>query len=204
MTPTRLFRIAAATFSRRVPASWLTALVLGAALLGGAGAARAAEGIEIVQAHLEQAEDGYRLSATYAFELNRGLEDALARGLPLYFTTDVEVGRKRWYWFDEHAISASQTIRISYNVLTRQYHAAIPGQIQQSFNTLEDALLLVRRPTRWLIAGADALKRGKTYTVAVHMALDVGQLPKPFQMHALNSADWHLSSDWKTFEFTPE
>jgi hypothetical protein len=165
---------------------------------------RAAENIEITQAHLESTDSGYRLSANFAFDLNRGLEDAIARGIPLYFTTDVEITRPRWYWFNETASSTSQTIRISYNVLTRQYHAAITGSLQQSFRTLEDALSLVRRPSRWLVAEKGALKAGEVYTVAVRMRLDVAQLPKPFQVNALNNSDWRLASDWKYFNFKAE
>lgn len=108
-------------------------------------AAHAADGIEIVQAHLEPGTDGYRLSATYAFDLTHGLEDALARGIPLYFTTDVEINRPRWYWFDEKTIRASQTARISYNVLTRQYRASIIGSLQQNFSSLDDALTQIGR-----------------------------------------------------------
>lgn len=164
----------------------------------------AAEGIDIAQAHLETADEGYRLSASFSFELNRSLEDALTRGIPLYFTMDIELTRPRWYWFDEKTINASQTIRISYNVLTRQYHAAITGRLQQNFNTLEDALSLVRRPNRWVVAEKGMLKLGETYTVAVRMGLDVAQLPKPFQVNALNNSDWRFSSDWKRFNFKAE
>jgi hypothetical protein len=163
-----------------------------------------AEGIEVVQAHLEKNSEGYRLSSEFEFDLNRGLEDAISRGIPLYFTTEVDVTRPRWYWFDVKAIKQTQTIRISYNVLTRQYHAAIGGNLQLRFNTLQDALSLVRRPNRWLIGDTDALTEGQTYNVSLRMQLDVAQLPKPFQVHALNSSDWHLSSDWVHFTYTPE
>ena len=164
----------------------------------------AAEGIEITQAQLQPAEEGYKLAAAFSFELNRGLEDAIMRGIPLYFTTEVEIIRPRWYWFDERAIRTSQTIRLSYNVLTREYRAAITGNLQQAFSSLEDALSLVKRPSRWLVAPKGALKPGESYTVAVHMALDVAQLPKPFQVNALNNSDWRLSSDWKYFTFKAE
>lgn len=160
-----------------------------------------AEGVEIRSASLENSEDGYRLALEFSFELTRSLEDAVTRGIPLYFTTEVQITRPRWYWFDEKTISTSQTIRISYNVLTHQYHAAISGRLQQSFSTLEDALSLVRRPSRWIIAENGALKSGEVYNVAVRMGLDVARLPKPFQVHAMNSSDWRFSSDWKQFTF---
>jgi hypothetical protein len=146
-------------------------------------------------------EEGYRLAASFSFELNPGLQDAIARGIPLYFTTEVEFTRPRWYWFDEKALSTSQTMRLSYNVLTRQYHVAIIGRLQQSFQSLDDALSLIRRPSRWLVAEKAELKTGGTYQVAVRMALDVAQLAKPFQVNAMHKSDWQLSSDWKYFIF---
>jgi len=63
--------------------------VLLCALVAAHPAAHAADGIEIVQAHLEPGPDGYRLSATYAFDLTHGLEDALARGVPLYLSKSI-------------------------------------------------------------------------------------------------------------------
>ena len=168
--------------------------------------AQASEGVEITQAHLESSEDGVKLSANFTFDLNRGLEDAVSRGFTLYFTTDVELTRRRWYWLDEKSQSNAQTVRISYNLLTRRYNAAIyhpssNGRLQQSFETLDDALALVRRPSRWLVAEKGGLKPGETYQVAVRMRLDLAQLPKPFQVHALNNSDWRLASDWKHFTF---
>ena len=182
--------------------SWLlTALLLAPAFIP--SAARA-EGVEITQAALEYTDEGYKLALSFSFELTRGLEDAVTRGIPLYFTTEVQLTRPRWYWFDEKAITASQTIRISYNVLTHQYQASITGRLQQSFSTLDDALSLVRRPSRWVVAEKGGLKSGEVYNVAVRMGLDVARLPKPFQVHAMNSSDWRFSSDWKQFSFRAE
>jgi hypothetical protein len=129
------------------------------------------------------------------------LEDAITHGIPLYFTTEVELTRPRWYWFDEKTINASQTIRLSYNVLTRQYRVAIGGSLQQNFSSLDDALSLIRRPSRWVVAEKGRLKAGEHYHVAVRNRLDVTQLPKPFQINALNNSDWRLSSDWKRFTY---
>ncbi len=195
--------------SDRIPplfAGWLAGFMLAALLLVSAlmPATAHAEGVEITSASVESSDEGYRLAVSFAFDLTRGLEDAVTRGIPLYFTTEVQLTRPRWYWFDEKAVSAAQTIRISYNVLTHQYHAAISGGLQQSFGSLDDALSLVRRPPRWVIADKGALKVGATYNVAVRMGLDVTRLPKPFQVHALNSSDWRFTSDWKHFTYKAE
>ncbi|RXZ36182.1 DUF4390 domain-containing protein [Oxalobacteraceae bacterium CAVE-383] len=165
--------------------------------------ARAAD-IDILRASIDSTDEGYRLSTAYAFELNHGLESTIMRGVPLYFTTEVELTRRRWYWLDETAVRATQTTRVSYNVLTRQYHASINNSLQQNFNTLEDAMALVRRPPRWIIADLKALQPGEVYNVAVRMQLDIAQLSKPFQVNALNNSDWRLSSDWINFSYKPE
>jgi len=186
---------------------WLAGWLVAALLLAPAFApapARAGEGVDIENASLESTDEGYRLALAFSFSLTRGLEDAVTRGIPLYFTTEVQLSRPRWYWFDDKTVSTAQTIRISYNVLTHQYHAAISGRLQQSFASLDDALSLVRRPNRWVIAEPGSLKRGQVYKVAVRMGLDVARLPKPFQVHALNSSDWRFSSDWIQFNYRAE
>ncbi len=166
--------------------------------------AHAADGVDITHAHIESSEEGYKLAASYAFELNHGLEDAIRHGVDIYFTTEVSLTRPRWYWFAEKAVAAKQTVRISYNVLTRQYRVTILGSIQQTFSSLEEALFLIRRPSRWLIAPKGALKNGEEYTVTLHMEMDRDYLPKPLQVQSYNNADWRLESNRKTFLYRPE
>jgi hypothetical protein len=74
----------------------------------------------------------------------------------------------------------------------------------QSFPTLEDAMVLIRRPSRWVIAPKGALKRGETYNVTLRMFMDRELLPKPMQVNALNNSDWRLASKNKTFPYTAE
>ncbi len=161
-----------------------------------------AEGpIAIDAAAVENSEDGYRLAARFSLELPRGLEEALLRGIPLYFTTELEVYRPRWYWFDDKPVESTRTVRIAYNVLTRQYSATVTGSLQQNVNSLEEALNLVRTPRPWIFAEKGALKEGETYFSAVRIQLDMSYLPNPFQINVINNSNWRLSSDWKRFSF---
>ena len=88
-------------------------------------------------------------------------------------------------------------------MLTRQYHVS-GGGLQQSFPTLDDALFLIRRPSRWLVAPRGALKVGQTYNVTLRMGMDRDYLPKPIQVNAFNNSDWRLASNKKTFLYTAE
>jgi hypothetical protein len=163
-----------------------------------------AEGITVTSAALEQAEEGYRLDAELDFGLTPTLEDAINKGVPLYFSLDYEVVRPRKYWFDATEVEGAKQWKISYNALTQQYRLAI-GSFYQNFQTLDEARRLLSRQRVLIIGNGDknALKKNTLYKVSVRMRLDVQQLPKPFQVNALGSRDWNLSSDWFTFSLTP-
>lgn len=169
-----------------------------------ASPAHATDGVEIPQVYLESTDEGHALSANFVFDLNPGLEEALKGGLPLHFTTTVELTRPRWYWFNENTVEASRTVRISYNVLTRQYRVAVGAGLQQNFSSLDEALALIRRPARWIVASKGKLKAGETYDGVVQLRLDLTQLPKPFQVHAINNSTWRFSSDRKNFTYRVE
>lgn len=160
--------------------------------------ARAAE-IEIRNPQLQLVEEGYAVSADFQIELTPRLEEAIARGVVLYFVIDFELSRARWYWLDETAIRRSQTFRLSYHALTRQYRLA-NGALHQSFTSLEEARRALSRLRHWIVmdrAGGMALfKPGESYQSGLRMRLDTTQLPRPFQLTALSSRDWSLSSDW--------
>ena len=160
-----------------------------------------ANNIEIPYAQIETAEDGYRLNSSANFELTRELEATLMSGIALYFVTEVEITHPRWYWLDEKTVSTAQNIRLSYNVLTRQYRASINSSFSQNYKDIDEALALIRHPSRWVVAEKNSLSRGSKYDVAVRVRLDTSQLPKTLQFNAINNSDWRLASEWKRFSF---
>lgn len=169
-----------------------------------ASAQAAADGIEITRASIESSDDGFRLSAAYSFDLTYGLQQAVQHGMSLYFSTEIELTRPRWWWTDDRAVSVKRTVRLYYDVLTRVYHVSAPGSLQQPFDTLDEALFFIRRPSRWLIAPKGALKTGETYNVTLRMFMDREYLQKPLQVDAFNNSDWRLTSHKKTFTYRAE
>ena len=183
------------------------ALTLAVGLLFGSASATAAaaESIEINNAHLVVARggDGWVLSADFKVPLPSRLEDAINQGVALYFVVDLEVYRSRWYWWDERLAQASQTYRLSYHALTRQYRVTVSG-FQQNFATLRDAVQGLSVMRAWKVMDLDRPKAGVRYEAYVRMRLDFAQLPKPFQITALTNRDWNLQAEWKRFNFNPE
>lgn len=159
-----------------------------------------ADGIEVSHISLEGNDDGYALDADFHIELNPRLEDAINKGVALYFVVDFELTRKRWYWFDEHPVSRQLTLRLFYHALTRQYRIS-SGALYQSFSTLPEALRVLSRVRSWQVLEHKELDAGTDYQAALRMRLDVAQLPKPFQVNALTSRDWNLSSEWRRWPF---
>jgi len=183
---------------------FLRLLALQLLLVLSCGLAAAADNVEITSARIDATEDGYRLYAAYSFDLTHGMEDAIQHGVPLAFTTDVQVIKPRWYWRDEVVVDTRRTVRIFYDVLTRFYHVSYLGTgLSQRFNTLEDALFTIRRTTM-IIAPRGALKPGENYTVTLKMGIDRELLSKPFQVNAFNNAEWRLNSNTKKFIYRAE
>lgn len=158
--------------------------------------------IEVINPQLTAAEDGYLLSADFRFELTPRLEEAVNRGVTLYFVADFELRKARWYWLDDRLVARSQSFRLYYHALTRQYRLSTGG-LHQSFASLSEALRMLSRLRNWqVIEAVDKLKAGETYEAGLRMRLDTSQLPRPFQMTALGNKDWSLASDWKTWMAT--
>lgn len=164
--------------------------------------ATAADNIELKDARVELQDDGYVVSADYNIELSPRLEEAINKGVPLIFSFEFELTRPRWYWFDEKSIEQSQTYRLSYHALTRQYRLSA-GTLYQSFTSLGEALRLLSRP-RLTPIERSRFKPGESYVAAVRLRLDTNQLPKPFQLSAMTSREWTLDSDWKRFPLRAE
>ena len=161
-----------------------------------------ADNIDVRAASISLREDAYALDADFDITLTPTLEDILAKGVPLNFLLEVEVIRPRWYWFNDKVAQAAQQYKLSYNSLTRQYRVSL-GTLYQNFATLTEAVRFFSSVRNLPVAERAALQPGTAYQAAVRMRLDVSQLPKPFQITALGSREWNLSSEWHRFAVMP-
>jgi Domain of unknown function (DUF4390) len=187
------------TPARRSAVFAMAAVIL--MLLVGAPRARA-DVVPIKSAELHVEEGDVVLSAEFELALTPTLEEALQKGIPLYFTIDFDLTRSRWYWLPEKVTEWSLTYRVSYSPLTRQYRVA-SGPLGQTFESLGDVERFIGRVSPRTVARADALVKGERYEASLRLRLDVTQLPKPFQVNALALREWQLTSDWHRWGFTP-
>ncbi|HYR05162.1 MAG TPA: DUF4390 domain-containing protein [Gallionella sp.] len=160
-----------------------------------------AENVSVNKAEVRLSEDGYRLSVNYDINLTFAAQQALARGVPLYFVGEFLLTRSRWYWLDEEIFHGEQTVKLSYNALTRQYRIS-RGTLFQNFASFEDALNILSRQSSATIP-AEIMKKDDNYMAAARFRLDIAQLPLPLQVNALTGKDWALSSDWYRWIIRP-
>lgn len=169
-----------------------------------AGLCQAQISTEISQYQVERLDDEILVSAQVLFELPAAVEDALVKGIPLFFVTEADVLRERWYWYDKKVNSVQRHMRLAYQPLTRRWRLNVtPGSgrevnlglaLTQSFDTLAEAISTIKRISRWKIADAVELDAGVKYRVDFSFRLDLSQLPRPFQIGTLGQSDWDIAA----------
>jgi hypothetical protein len=160
-----------------------------------------AEDGQVVRIEPVLRQDQILLNADIDFMLGDEQHEAARKGVPLYFTVDLVIEHPRWWWFDKTILSLSQTWRIQYNALTRQWRVGT-GDLSLPATSLDEALDLVRHIRDWPLGNADLFTPGSTYQGRLRLRLDTSRLARPFQVDALNSAAWSLTTPWKEFTFS--
>ena len=174
-----------------------------------------AEGVSTVinTMRLERMEDGLHLSAQVKFDLPTIVEDALIKGIPMFFVAEAEVSKDRWYWYDKKVAIATRHMRLSFHPLTRRWRLNVTNgvigntglgvSLPQYFDYLPDALAKIQRISNWKIAELTEVESDAQYTVDLRFKLDVSQLPRPFQIGLIGNSDWAISAA-KSMRFAPE
>lgn len=174
------------------------------ALVWGACVAHAQSPADISQFHVERIDDEVVATGNISFELPAAVEDALLKGVPLYFVLEADLLRERWYWFDRKMASVKRHTRLVYLPLMRRWRLNVTAgagreggvglALNQNYDTLEQALAAVKRVSHWQIADATELLPGVKYKFEFRFRLDLTQLPLPFQIGALGQSEWDLAA----------
>jgi Domain of unknown function (DUF4390) len=159
---------------------------------------------EVTQLQIERQNDGIYLSASLQFELPPVVEEALFKGVSMYFVAEADVYRARWYWADKKLLTAERHMRLAYHPLTRRWRVnvssgALSGTnlglaLNQSYETLPEAVGSLRRISRWRIAEAADMDIDQRHTIDFRFKLDLSQLPRPFQIGVLGQGDWNIAA----------
>jgi hypothetical protein len=179
---------------------WLAGLLLGC-WLAIAPHAQAADKSAVKQAVIRATAQGYVLDADIDIALNRTLEDALVKGINLYFVVELELSRPRgWWWLDEDIAEPVRKLRIYYHLLLRRYIVET-GYTTRTAETLSGALALLGKINEWQVLERGALKTGRRYDGRLRLRLDTTQLPKPLSITGVGGDNWDLITPWYEWSF---
>jgi len=171
--------------------------------------------VEAVQFRVDRAAEDVTLSVQLRFELPPAVEDALLKGIPVYFAVEADVLRERWYWPDKKVASAARNSRLAYQPLTGQWRLNVASGAapvadlvaanapSQTFGSLAEALATLKQFSRWRIAGLNDNDPGSKYRVEFRFWLDTNQLPRPFQIGVIAQSEWTISTSLRA-ALTPE
>ncbi len=158
----------------------------------------------ITQMQVERNEDGVFLNATIHLDFPPLVEDALLKGVPIFFVAEADVMRTRWYWYDQQVAGAKRYMRLAYQPLTRRWRVTVSPNplgssglgvtLGQNYEELSDAMASLQRISHWKIAEAADLDSGPRQSISLSFRLDVSQLPRPLQIGAVGRSDWSLSA----------
>ncbi len=158
-------------------------------LLAWLGSAQA-QGVELATLQTNRDETGaVNLEFVVRLNLPRAVEDAMQRGVPVYFVAEAQLRRSRWYWRDERVARVHRTWRVAYQPLTGSWRVGLGG-LNQSFVSLTEALASVTRSAGWKLADATQVDADKDYYLEFSYRLDSSQLPGPMQFGLGGQGDW--------------
>lgn len=157
---------------------------------------------EVADMRLERADDGLYLTATLQFALPELAEDALSKGISMFFVAEAQVLRERWYWSDRQVAAATRYLRLSYQPLTRRWRLStspVPFSntglgvvLGQNFDDLREAVAAMQRMSRWKIAESGEIDAEAVHSIHFRFRLDMSQLPRPLQIGAMGASGWNL------------
>ncbi len=173
-----------------------------ALLLGSAAYAQSAA--ELQQLRADRVGNEVLVSANVVFDLPPVVEDALAKGIPLYFLIESDLLQERWYWYDKKFSTAQRQLRLVYQPLTRRWRINVTSgaggdnalglSLSQSYDTLSEALATIKQISRWKVAELSDAEAAAKYRVELRFRLDLGQLPRPFQIGAIGQSEWDIQT----------
>jgi Domain of unknown function (DUF4390) len=169
---------------------------LGLALVLGwlAAAPVRAQGVELAQLRVSREDGALNLEFVTRVLLPKAVEEALHRGVPVYFVAQAELRRNRWYWRDERVARVTRSWRVAYQPLTNSWRVSLGG-LSQSYPTLPDAMATVSRSGGWKIADLAQIDADSRYYVEFSYKLDTAQLPSFMQIGLGGPGEWAIGAE---------
>ena len=178
---------------------WLLALAIGLMPL----CASAGE-FSVRSASTNLVDNVYLLDAHVDYSFSSEALKALDNGIPLTIRLDIEVQRKRTWWFDEDVAALEQRYQLRYHAFSQQYlvHNLNSGALY-TYPTLASAVEALGDIRDFPLLDEKLIQPHEHYEVELRAYLDIEALPSPLRPLAYITPDWRLGSEWYKWSLKP-
>ena len=152
-------------------------------------------------AHASQRDEVYFLTAVFDLNLPEYIVSSVEQGFELPLVVEIEVFRKRSFWFDKR----EQYIRFDYRINYRSMLDSVSvfhvnsGQ-RKEYPSLKEALdsltIIFDQP----MLDARILDNDEAYRGRIRIGIAQDYIPLPLKSSSVWENDWTLASDWEPWD----
>jgi hypothetical protein len=156
---------------------------------------------------VERTPEQLLLTTRVSEPLPAAVQEALNKGVALYFVWTAEVQSPRWYfWRDTTHTRSVRTLRLAYQALSGHWRLSwsndaaqtggLRNALHQNHASLEQAWAAVGRMVNWPVAQTKDVPTQDAW-LNVSFSLDLGLLPRPFQLGLGSSQEWVVQRNYR-------
>jgi len=165
---------------------------------------RASDDIELHSFNVSTSGGWFRFSARASVPVDEEVRSALATGVTINLKLRALVEKKSKYWFDEGVKDLQVQRELSWNALSERYvlrYGSGEGEAgrQQTFSTLEDALMAAGIVENWPIVAENELDADATYEFSMQASLRRGRMPTTLKDLTFWTRYWNHRSEWQSW-----
>lgn len=162
--------------------------------------AQASDEIMIIRVSDYQQDQKLLFDSQSRFKLPEAVVSAINHEIPLTFKTEIRLSENSQYLgfsYERTRASFEYQTRLYVEGVNRRYFLYNSRNLkEQSFASLESALLTLGTLQSFPIINLSELHPKQHYTLKIRISLDHWQLPAPLLMEALFKSHWKLNSGW--------
>jgi hypothetical protein len=161
---------------------------------------RAADDIEVRSAAVVLRGEALEFTIRAEYPADDDMRAALEAGATVDLGMQASIDRTSQYWFAENVLKTSMSRELSWNAPSRRYVLKdIQSSEQQTFATLEEALVAAGTVDNWQVQLDGKLDPGASYEVSVRARLRQGRLSSALRALLTFWTRYWDRSEWYTW-----
>lgn len=156
--------------------------------------------LEVRSAYVTVDNGVYQLNARAAYPVNDDIRGALQDGVTLLFEFQALVQKQRRYWTNATVVDLTLRRELSWHAVSERYVVRdVERGEQDSYATLDQALLAIGSVDNWPVVVEAQLETDASYEISVRASVRRGTLLDSLRALIWWSNSWHRSSAWYTW-----